>query len=735
MELDTGKEVESWENTTPLGLRATQSGPFAEGTGFRLVFDATCSQPDFAKLFLNSGGSLNTAAAAGSTDFALTGSTASVHARLSCNKPSLLVVELPETMVNLENGALHIDVGSKLNISSQRIGASINGTLVDTHAGAASVYLQTLLSEDCAHTQVPCVYGALASHACTIGISSVRIEDYSGEEVDIVFTKNDSRLSLLDKADKLVDAWAQTAWDLRQKIKYKLSPNLTKTVAKMPVGINDKGYDLVHNVIDQEYPFSLPSLNSLFEHAISMELGFDDEYVEAMLKGTAMPGVEAAMWAQTVAAASSTIASFLVSYRADGRTVIGTTGSTFVAAESWLRTAMRTPCEANDCDGTGLLVNSMLQTAVDLDDETLKENIYLKAVKNAVHPYYIHGITVVGATAAEASSGGGGGGGGGSEQVAGHALALMIPTVSFMTGLQTAVEDSGASSPGLREARYKAIFSPEVLATLPKEEAAVLSTGKLGNWEALLRLQPFAIEGTTPASPVLYIADPVQREEATQEAKRDARAFAAAAPNVARSLKTLHVGGQRKADPHRFYHDFVEFSVHPRHPLYADTALREMGAAASQFVFTRPNTNLSLAGASPRQLAMGDFGVHPMISVDMKQAMILDFASEVAKADVLPPRAGAMVLTEAQSKALRESLQHLQRLDAKLSKAESSGHSVAYTLAFNTLVNNQRAVLHFCDRISASSSAGAVYFNQIEDFATHPDTTSAGVFAVVNVVI
>jgi hypothetical protein len=730
MELHTGQPVKSWKNTTPLGERAIRSGAFAEGTGFRLVFDATCSQPDFAKLFLSTGGSLNTAAAAGSTDFALTGSTASVHARLSCNKPSQMVVELPDTMFSLKVGALHIDVGTKLNMSSQRVGAAINGTLVDTHSGAGSVYLQTLLCPDCAHTQVPCVYGTMASHACTIGISSARIEDYSGEEVDIVFTQQEATVSLLARAEKIVDTWAQSGWELRQKIKYKLSPNLTKTVAKVPVGINERGYDLVHNIIDQDFPFSHTSLNSLFEHAIAMELGYDDDYVNSMLEGTANPGVKAAVWAQTVAAACSTIASYLVSYRADGRTVMGTTGSEFVATESWLRATMRTPFEANDCDGTGLLVNSMLQTAVDSEPDVLQENVYLNAVKNAVHPYYTHGVTVVGATSAEASSGGGG-----EEHVAGHALALMIPTVSFMTGLQTAVKDSGASASGLREARFKAIFSPEVLATLPKEEVTLLSTGKLDEWAAIQQLQPFAIEGTTPASPVLYIADPVRREEATKEAMRDAAAFAAASPNVGRSLKSLHVGGQRKADPHRFYHDFIEFSVHPRHPLYADTALRDIGAAASQFVFVRPGSKLAVAGASPRQLALGDFGVHPMHSIGMQDAMILDYASEAAKADVLPPRAGPTVLTEAQSVALKESLMHLKRLDAKLSKAECVGHCIAYTLAFSTLVNNQRAVLHFADRISASSRAGEVALHEVTDLAIHPNGQPAGTFVVVNVLV
>lgn len=730
MELKTKSAQRSWKNTVPLGERATRSGPFSEETGFRLVFDATCSQPDFAKLFLSTGGSLNTAAAAGSTDFSLSGSTAAVHAKLSSNKPSQMIVELPDGLATMKNGALHIDVGTKLNISSQRIGAAINGTLVDTHAGAGSVYLQTLLSPECAHTQVPCIYGTLASHACTVGISQAFVEDFTGEQADVVFVKNEAKDSLLDRAEKLVDNWAQSAWELRQNIKYALSPNLTKTVAKVPVGINDKGYDLVHNVIDQDFPFSHKALNSLFEHAIAMELGYDEELIQGIVESTLVPGIKAAAWMETIAAACSTVASYLVAYRADGRTVMGATGSDFVPTESWLRSPMRTPCEANDCDGTGLLVNSMLQFAVDSEPETLKENPYLNVVKNAVHPYYVYGVTVVGATAAEASSGGGG-----EEKVAGHALALVIPVVSFMMGLEDAESESGSSLQGIGDTRFKAIFSPEVIATLPKEEVDALFTGRIDEWKEVRQLQPFAIEGTTPASPVLYISDPERRDEATMDAKRDAAAFAAASPNVGRSLKSLHVGGSRPADPHRFYHDFVEFSVHPRHPFYADQALRDLGAAASQFVFVRPKTGLKVAGASPRQLATGNYSVLPMHTVNTNDALILDYASEAAKLDVIPPRAGPTILTETQSETLKSSLMHLKKLNSQLSKEDCNGHCVAYILAYSSIVNNPRAVLHFCERIAESSRAGEVYFNEITGLALHPDGSSAAPFVVVNVVV
>ena len=271
----------------------------------------------------------------------------------------------------------------------------------------------------------------MGSEMCIRDSSDVHVIDTAtGEEVDVEFTDDDpARASLLEKAEALVDEWAMAAWNLRERVVYKLSPTLTKSVAKVPVGVNARGYDLVHNVLDQQFPFSMASLNSLFEHAIGVELEYDEAEMEQMKDATRAPGMRAAGWAQTVAAACSTAVCFLVAYRADGRTVMNASGSAFEPTESWLRTAMRTPLEANDCDGSALLVVSMLQTAVDASDADLEALPYVRAVKHAVFPYYTYGVAVVAASGAEASGGGGG------EHVAGHALALLVPTLGFLAAL------------------------------------------------------------------------------------------------------------------------------------------------------------------------------------------------------------------------------------------------------------------------------------------------------------
>jgi len=712
-----------------------------EGTGYMLLFDATCSQPDFAKLFLSSGGQINTAAGAGPTDFSLTGSTTAVFSELHPHESKAIVLGLPAAVFReTDEGSLKLDTCSKLNLSSQRVGAAINGTLVDTHAGAGAVYLGNLLRSRDSHTQIPCVYGALASHACTVGISNAAVVNANGDEVDIEFVEDLAKQAILDKAEAYVEEWAHSAWKVRESVVYPLSPALTKSVAKAPVGVNDKGYELVHNVVDQDFPFGMQALDSLLKHTVAMELEFNEGDISQMIDATASPGMKAAAWSQTIAAALSTSAAYLVAYRADGRTVMNATGSGFEAAESWLRRPMRTPCEANDCDGSGLLAVSMLNSARKATSAELAAHPYVRAARNAVFPYYTPAVTVVGATAAEASAGGGSHG----AHIAGHALGLMMPTLALLgaldAGTSAFVDGKRVSNeaPKVRDARFRAVFCESVLAELPEEEAARLQgvpRTVLAEWPQAAQLQPWAIEGTTPASPVLFDRDDARRRSTADMTRKDTAAFDRFAPNVGRSLKTLHAGGNGSADLHRFYAHMLEISVHPDHPLYSDKTLRSMGVAASQLVFARPGPHVKEAGATPRQLATGDYVMVPLHTIDAERGEALDLAASVSKKDVMPVREKCMVLSESQSRDLRRSIAALEQLDKELTKVPQRGHTVAYTLAYSTLVNSPLAVEHFVARLRENAIAGVVDVNYVEGLAVHKDGSQAGGFVVANVCV
>lgn len=236
---------------------------------------------------------------------------------------------------------------------------------------------------------------------------------------------------------------------------------------------------------------------------------------------------------------------------------------------------------------------------------------------------------------------------------------------------------------------------------------------------------------------MVYDLDTDRRYAATHSAERDVKAFDACAPNVGRSVKTLHVGKAHAGtkDVHRFYHDFVELTFHPSHPLYSDPTLREMGVAATQLVFARPGTHIGSAGASPRQLAVGDYATLPLHTVDTERGASIDFASVEAKRDVMPKRVGRVVLSTSQSKDLSRSLAALEQLDAGLTKAPTCGHTVAYVLAYSTLVNSPLAVEHFTARLKEVAVAGVVDINYVEDLAVHPNGEQAGAFIVANVCV
>ena len=123
--------------------------------------------------------------------------------------------------------------------------------------------------------------------------------------------------------------------------------------------------------------------------------------------------------------------------------------------------------------------------------------------------------------------------------------------------------------------------------------------------------------------------------------------------------------------------------------------------------------------------------------VDTEKGDILDFAAQCSKVDVVPPRAGPMVLTASQSRDIRRSVAALKSMDTKLSKEEVPGHCVAYIFAYSTLVNNPLAIEHFCDTMTDVAVAGIIDFRMVEGLAVHPGEggEQAGHFVVANVVV
>lgn len=721
---------------------------------YRLVFDAMQTQPAFDKLFLTHGGTIASAQARKETDFAVTGTAQAVVHQLGDEYSTSVSIPISPLHIRKAEGEQHtvvMQARSKLLVCTSRGGVAINGTLTNTVSGQGAVYLRGLLKSTPANACIPLMYAGWRAHSAVVSTSGARIVDSKGRQQAVRFESSEEHERALQAAETYLSAWGDRAWNLRQKtMVYPYSPTLTKAVAKAPVGINDSGYDFAHNVLMQTAPYSMQTINALFENAIHTELEFDDNNIAHFETTTSNPGKAAAAAGQTVAAALSTIANLLVSYRADGRTMLGPGGAQAVAAESWLRQAPRTPTEANDCDGSGICIVSLARAVKNSSASDRQAHKYINAVYNVLHPHYQVGVAVVGASAAAASQELGGDK---TKSLAGHATAVLVPTLSLLralekgsarrqdkTGsgvLESVVPDHVRAQ--LAEARLTAFYTPKVVASLPEAERL-----ELGTWitakSALFELPTFATEGTTPASPVLYV-DGDKYVEATGTAMADTAAFSKVGATIGRSIKLLYVGGSDKKSPHRFYHDFVEISMPRDTPLWTDAKVRELGYACTQVVLCEdsgtPGIGLSAAGASAKAFATEEYAAVPLVVADTVAADLIDYASEVADDDVMPPRAASMALSAFETTQLEGSLNALSKLHDVLKErgAEGDGHAIAYILPFNSLVNNPLAVKHFCEQIEKNASAGVVDSLLIPGLAHTPSGHEVARHITVNAVI
>jgi len=741
-----------------------------------LEFESTQAEPPLESIFLGSGGAIAAAAARGLTDFALSGSQYSTHTRLSDEYNTVVRIPVPVDMVSPNVSKPYtadFDNRTKLLVSSSRAGASINGSLVTTVAGQGAVYLPNLFRASTGSTQVPLTYANWQAHSSVVAAANVRLVDDAGRRYNVHFNENPQRDQALKAAEAVLGQWANGAWQMRQtSLRYPLSPTLTKAVARVPCGINDGGYNLVHNVVEPRVPYSWQTINSMMENAVQVDLEFIPEDIAQFIGDTKLPGKKAARWGRTLAASLSMLGNLLVSYRADGRTRITPEGSDVSSAESWLDQAPRSPDEGNDCDGSGILIASIARACAQAPRDVLEQFEYINAAKNMIVPHYTIGVSVLGASSAEASSGGGG------AHVAGHAAAIMVPTLDLLVALEKGAGAMVGGSPVLApdtrgpilEARFKAMFSDETVAGLPEDEQPELkdwASAKALHME--LGLSAYGLEGTTPASPILYATGDAATSAAANAAKDDI-AFKKASPNVGRSIKILHQGGANPQSPHKFYHgvcssmihvsththtdththsncifcvvcaDFVEFNLGKSHPLWVNPEVRKLGAAMTQVVFgrepSRINNTIEAAGATPRDLVANTYSAVPLVTTNDETATLIDYASEQAALDIMAPRPPTTQLSPFLSKQLGRSMDALASLDEALKgNHDADGHTVAYMIAYSTLVNNPLGVEHLCSRLRAVAATGMVDSLDVHGLAQDANGAEAGKFVVVNVLV
>ena len=726
---------------------------------YTLCLHASDAEPAIAELFLSQGGPVTAASARGETDIALTGSTESAFASLG-QKPTKIEISLPESLVlHAEPSAIHISASAQLNVATSRTGASISGSIVSTAGGDGSTPLKDLL--EAPHAAVGLSYGSWQSFSAVVALSGAEVRDESGAPVAVHFVAPpEAETAAIEAHTNLLNSYAEAAFAKRETLPYAPAKSLTKSVFRDPA--SPCGYSPLHDAVGCAAPLSLEAMDSLLEATLKDESSQEKEAYQRLLASTSSPGSTAAREARAICAAVGVAVSSLVSYRADGRACVDARrGAVFQETESWLRKAARSPTESNDCDGSAITAVSILSAAVRMTPDQEAKHKHLRAVKNAVHPHYQFGVAVVGATCAEASGGGHGEGG-----VAGHATCLVVPTLDVLRSLERNEVAKGGDSKAIGEARFNACYSDHVVQSLPDATERT----NLTSWDAAKHeyttLEAFAIEGPTPASPFLYKLNPAKRGAAQADSRLDDLAFKKIGPSLFRARRMLHCGGAPvgappDADDHRFYKHLVELTLPPTAALYRDTKVRALGAAASQFVFTphtEANAPASEAGVTPKQVAMGNYRMAPLVDASADMLNGLDAVSAITQTNVIPPRARvAMKLDAMQSYGLRQSIAHLEALrgflqddnvdasmEADAAKASSFltdtaagvDHMAQFTVSFSTLLHNSCGVAHFCQQVKQKAVGGVVDIVPVVGLAVHGEGygvgEDCGVFVSIN---
>jgi hypothetical protein len=626
-----------------------------------------------------------------------------------------------------------------------------------------------------------------------------------------VSTPPKAQLETLGAAVNSLNAYNEAAWKLRQTIVCPELPTLTKPLFVAPVGIAGQGVAPLHDALERESAIAPKAIGGLLEHGVRAVLADEpnDELTgrdafEEWLARTSAPGIDAASYgAKDLATATSLVVNAMVQYKYDGRTAIGVTGAAFSMAESWLQMPERTPVDANDCDGSMQLGHALLSAAVKHGAST--EAGFLHNVRNVLHPHYTIMGGIVGAAGAEASnvhqSGSGGGGGtdtapdapkqGDAEggvsasagsavapvaSMAGHAVTFLWPTVKVADALArgaaiAAADASGPDGPDAPTPTGGGGGGDDALT------GAYMRTAFGGTFvpsntdlQKARELPELAIEGTTPAVGVLWNPNAEMRAQLAHETAIEESAYSKVGSSIARAVQRMHVGGgvaSSVADgeqaftsasigdavggEHKFYRKVVELSVPRSAPLYADSTLRALDKAASQFVVAQPHPKGKgyVAGVSPKDIVKGAYTLLPLATLTGAQAKALDYASDFAALDVMPKRSGPMRLNERQSNALRHSVGVLEALGTDLSgrpadiafTEHAPAARVQYVLGLATMMNNPLSVEQFASAMRRSAVNGSVRVATIDGLAEYARASAdapveqAGYFVTVNATV
>ena len=764
-----------------------QSAKADQVGSYVLHISAKRVEANFESVFLTRGGSLGACAARGELDLSLSHSDTSTHVLLTERLDQTIEIPIPDALVTndtalrartgfakglADNGQalgplLFLSDRARLNMTNSRVGASINGSLVTTLAGQASIALKDVFSEPQAlgdvlavndagskpasdaatgaspvaamaqitgdlvkkakvlvpmnFESIPLQYSNWSAHQAVVSVHEPKVyricEDGTRSgPISIAFVNDKALDTQLAKVEPILQGIYDSAWETTKKVVFKASPNLTKSVMNTPSGYNASGYSPAAAVNDTPPGYSDATLEAIVKACLSAECS--DEEMEDIRTRLSIPDASAALeFSDVMANAMSAFSAYSMPYRIDGAPTIEPMGLKMVEAESWRAEPIRSILQADDCDGSACSAISVVTRAAAIASDPVlsKEYPHMAALGNSLGAHFVFGTCVLAANAGHADAANEH-----EQKIAGHAIALALPKVHFLAALDRGANGNLAGVPVVEvekrdeaaAARFDALYPDDLLLRM---ELAGEDVKAFANTESLIAsvygnaangFQPLSMEGTTLASSCMYTHDLDTRKARSESYARDKTVATALAPNVTRTHKVLDAG---EKGSHAFYNSMVEISLSMRHPLFTSEALRSLGLASPHYRFARPREDqpIAVAGASPEDLALGNWSAVPLWRSGAAEAAVLDVAHAEAASNVVPMRGTPLALQPPQVQSLSTSMALLEALQAVLSKrvdiphAEST-HGSRHLISAAALIGNPEAVKAFATTVAAN---------------------------------
>lgn len=684
-------------------------------------------EPDVDMIFLanRESSTLGTACARGETDIHATGAVNSEYLLATTTSANSTIELNPKHIGKIYDGEestiVELSDRTRVNLTASRVALAIDGTVANTLSGQATVELKDVAAsaESGTSTIVDVTYPNWNAISSVVSLSNPTLINIdTGDVLTAKFTTNVETDTVCKEAQKVLEKIYTTSMKLREVVKYEPAALLTKSVMRVPVGIDGTTFDAVSNVVDRPTALSDDAFESLAHACLKIALAVDEPGNPAVsmsdfMADTSIPSIKASENAHKVANALSTLVCMICPYRVDGRTMVLPTGLKMVGSEAWKNESPRDIFSTDDCEGSGAIITSLVYHAETIarDPELAARYPHIAAISNALIHHMV-GIAVLAANAGQADAAGKKG----HDVVAGHAIALAVPKPHALksmingimsTGIYNDDGDGNAQNRAQRatEPYSLALYHKDDLKRMPAEESEILATsvGVLSLVEAV-DLFPLAMEGTAPvASTKLYEPDATARLAHIKAVRLEKAFEEKIGPGLSRSVGRLHVPESHNGPGHQFYKKLVEFAVPTRRSgFFQNSDMRGLGFATAQWVLTELH-NSQGAGVSPEDLATGNFGLLPLWMLSEQECNTFDVASAEALSNSLPRREKAVRLTPKQYDNFMGNMNKLNELSSSKSvlfssKGETS-HVHRHIVSFAALVNNEDAVKVLFDEI------------------------------------